>query len=230
MKTIFIAMLSFFAFSTFAQPDCKPYVPYEVGAKWELTSYSPKGKEEGKIAYELIDKIERDNGYTYTIKSTSFDKKGKEVFTNEFNAYCKDGKFEFDMAMKMDNAAMQSYQNMEMEMDASEFELPSMDAEVGTTLKDGTLEVKVGSNSISMFTMTVLITDRKVEAKEEIETPAGTFNCLVLTQKSTTKMLVKVEASSKEWYSEGVGLVRSEYYNKKGKLNGYSELTKFEKR
>jgi hypothetical protein len=229
MKPFFIFLFTLFFTQFYAQSDCKPYVPYDVGAKWELTSYSPKGKEEGKIAYELIDKIERDNGYTFTVKSISYDKKGEEVFTNEFEAYCKDGKFEFDMAMKMDNAAMQSYQNMEMEMDASEFELPSMDAEVGTTLKDGTLEVKVGSNSISMFTMTVLITDRKVEAKEEIETPAGTFNCLVLTQKSTTKMLVKVESSSKEWYSEGVGLVRSEYYNKKGKLNGYSELTSFQK-
>jgi hypothetical protein len=41
--------------------------------------------------------------------------------------------------------------------------------------------------------------------------------------------MVKTEASSKEWYAEGVGLVKSEIYNKKGKLMGYSELTSFEK-
>jgi len=35
-----------------------------------------------------------------------------------------------------------------------------------------------------------------------------------------------VEGTSKEWHSENVGMVRSESYNKKGKLLGHSELTK----
>ena len=42
-------------------------------------------------------------------------------------------------------------------------------------------------------------------------------------------MIMNIEGSSKEWYAEGVGVVRSESYNKNGKLTGYSELTKFEK-
>lgn len=230
MKTLIIAVFSLFVCTTFAQADCKPYVPYSVGTKWEITNYSDKGKETGKIAYELVDKTETGNDVTFTIKSIAYDKKGDETFTNEFKAFCKDGKFEYDMAFKMDPASMQSYEGMEVEMDASELEIPSMDAAAGTTLKDGTLEVKVGANSLTMFKMTVLITERKVEGFEDITTPAGTFKCLVLTQNVSTKMMVKTEGSSKEWYAEGIGMVRSESYDKKGKLSGYSELTKLEKK
>jgi len=50
---------------------------------------------------------------------------------------------------------------------------------------------------------------------------------IVLTQKVSTKMMI-VEGTSTEWYSENVGMVRSESYSKKGKLLGYSELTKLD--
>jgi len=117
---------------------------------------------------------------------------------------------------------------MEINVDASEFEIPAGDAAAGTQLKDGSLVVKVGSSGVTMFQMTVLITDRKVETREEKTTPAGTFKCLMLSQHVSTKMVIKIEGASKEWYAEEVGLVRSETYNKKGKLTGYSELTKIE--
>ncbi len=173
----------------------------------------------------MLEKEVSGSDLTVKIQAVSYDKKDKEIFTNTFEAYCKDGKFELDMAFKLNGEAMKAYKNMDVDMDASEFEIPSMDAAVGTTLEEGTITVKVGSGGMGMFKMTIDIVDRKVEAKEDRTTPAGTFNCLVLSQTTRTKMVMKVESTSKEWYAENVGMVRSETYNKKGKLMGYSELT-----
>ena len=112
---------------------------------------------------------------------------------------------------------------MDVTVDASRYEVPSMDTPAGTQLEDGTLRVTTtGAVGINM---TVDITDRKVESRETITTPAGDFDCLVLSQNVATKVLINVRGSSKEWYSENIGVVRSESYNKKGKLLGYSELT-----
>jgi DUF3108-like len=213
----------------YSQNDCKPYVPTTKGAMWEITNYTAKDKTTGKIAYELIDKVENGNDVTFKIKTVTYDKKGEKVYSNIFEAKCIDGKFDFDMAFKMDGGALQAYENMDVEVDASKFEIPSFDASAGTKLDDGSLEIKVGSGGMSMFKMTVLVTDRIVEAIEEISTPAGSFNCIVLSQKVSTKMMIKVQGASKEWYAENIGLVRSESYNKKGKLMGYSLLTKLEK-
>lgn len=212
-----------------AQTDCKPFVPLKKGAKWELTNYTQKGKETGKTAYELVDVVESGSNTTFTIKTTSFDKKGKETYTNQFEAYCKDGKFEFDMAFKINAESMQSYQNMDVSVDASEYVIPSLEAAPGTTLPDGNLKVTVAGGGPLNINITVEVTDRKVEAKEEIKTPAGTFSCIKLSQTISTKTIMKVQGSSTEWYAEGIGLVRSESYNKAGKLMGYSELTKLEK-
>ena len=229
MKVFIIIALTLIVSASYAQVDCKPYVPTSKGTKWEITNYSSKGKETGKTSYELVDKVDTDNGATFTIEATSYGKKEDVIYTNRYDAHCKNGEFEFDMAFKIDGAALQSYQSMDVDVNASNFEIPTMDEIVGTTLKDGSLVLKIGASNVTMFKMTVLVTDRKVEAKEDKTTPAGTFKCMVLSQKVSTKMMVKVEGSSKEWYAEGIGLIRSESYNKKGKLTRYSELTKLEK-
>lgn len=211
--------------SAHAQIDCRPYIPTDEGTEWEMTNYNAKGKEQSKTTLKVLEKEVNGSDLTVKLQAVSTDKKGKEVYTNTFEAYCKDGKFELDMAFMINGETMKAYKNMDVEMDASEFEIPSMDAAVGTALGDGTITVKVGSGGMGMFKMTIDIVDRKIEAKEDRTTPAGTFKCLVLSQTTRTKMVMKMESTSKEWYAENIGMIRSETYNKKGKLMGYSELT-----
>ncbi len=225
MKKFINTLLFLFILSALhAQTDCKPYIPISEGTTWEITNYTDKGKETGKIVYELVSKAVSGNEITFTIKTQTFDKKGEEIYTNTFDAKCVDGKFEFDMTYKMDGSMLQAYQEMDIDVDASEFEIPSMDAAIGTKLPDGSLKVNI-SGVISM-NMTVLITDRKIEDKKSVTTPAGTFKCIGMSQNISTKMVVAMNYSSKEWYAEGVGMVRAESYNKSGKLMGYSELTR----
>jgi hypothetical protein len=77
--------------------------------------------------------------------------------------------------------------------------------------------------------MTVTITDRKVVGKESVTTPAGTFDCFKITSNSTikTKTVVGItmEFSAIEWLAPKAAIVKSESY-KKGKLQGYTLLTK----
>ncbi len=230
MRTLGLLILLFiWTNATWAQTDCRPYVPTEEGTQWEITNYDKKGKPTGKIAYELMEKEVAGNTITFTIKSITYDKKDEEVYTNTFTAKCEDGKFDFNMAFKMDGSSMQAYQNMNVDIDASDLEIPAMDETVGTNLKDGSLKMNINTGNALNLNMTVFVTDRKIEAKEKTTTSAGDFDCIVLSQNVSTKFLFKMEGASKEWYAPEVGMVRSESYNKKGKLTGYSELTKLEK-
>ena len=214
--------------SLFAQTDCNPYMPAEEGNTWGITAYSPKGKTDGIIRYELLEKEVSGDDVTFRIRTKSFDKNDEEVYVSDFEAYCKDGEFSFDMAFMMDGAAMAGYQNMDVNVDAGDYPLPDLEAAAGTTLPDGTLKVNIATGGPINMNMTVDVTDRTIEGRESITTPAGTFDCVVLSQTVKTKFVMKVEASSKDWYAPGVGLVRSESYNRKGKLTGYSELTALE--
>ncbi|MCR9171111.1 MAG: hypothetical protein NXI10_01360 [bacterium] len=213
---------------TMAQTDCKPYLPGDVGKTWEITSYSAKDKVTGRVTHEILSVSETDSSTTYEVKSVFYDKKDEQTYESTYEAECVNGIFHLDMTVMMDGNAMAAYEDMDAEVDATEFELPPTDASAVGPLEDGTLNISVSTNGMNVMNMTVEVTDRKVEGLEEITTDAGTFNCLKLSQNVSTKMVFKIEASSIEWYSEGVGMVRSESYNSKGKLTGYSVLTKLD--
>ncbi|MBL4560545.1 MAG: hypothetical protein JKX79_06125 [Labilibaculum sp.] len=75
--------------------------------------------------------------------------------------------------------------------------------------------------------MTTNIVNRKVEAHENITTPAGTFKCCKISEDVKSKMgFVNVQLHNVTWIVKDIGTIRRESYNKKGKLSSTSELIK----
>ena len=99
---------------------------------------------------------------------------------------------------------------------------------VGDELADATIKMSVSMSGMNVMSMTINITDRKVDKAEEVTTDAGTFSCMLVSYKTTADMgFVQTESSSKEWYSPLVGVVKGETYDKDGKLESKRLLTKF---
>jgi hypothetical protein len=73
--------------------------------------------------------------------------------------------------------------------------------------------------------MEIKIQDRKVMAKENIEVPAGTYEAWKINSIIKLDMMMTRETKNVEWIAKDVGVVRSEQYDKNGKLNSYSVLT-----
>jgi hypothetical protein len=74
------------------------------------------------------------------------------------------------------------------------------------------------------MTMVVKVYDRKVEAVEDVTTPAGTFSCYKLSYTVESKTMFTIIAKSTDWIAKRVGVVRSESFDKNGKLTGYMVL------
>ena len=71
----------------------------------------------------------------------------------------------------------------------------------------------------------VKVTDRKVLRYETISTPAGTFDCIVISEHKVEKAPVyKRETTALSWYSDGVGYVRHDTYNKNMHLETSEQL------
>ena len=69
------------------------------------------------------------------------------------------------------------------------------------------------------------ITSHKVVAKEELTVPAGTYDCYVVERQFTAKVLgMKTNGSMKTWYARGIGAVRMDNYDKKGKVTSSQVL------
>ncbi|MCP3681188.1 MAG: hypothetical protein GY861_00725 [bacterium] len=233
MKSVFLIVAFVFGcFSHVSAQDCTPYFPMEKGSEFEISSYKTNGKLTGSCYHKVLERVEDGSHLTVKVSNQSRDKKGNETANTEYVVECQEGIFRFDFSMFMNNESLQAYDNMETTITGKFLELPSA-PKPGDVLNEGEMKVVVENAGIPFVTINIRVYDRKVDAIEARETPAGTFECARISYKVETTIggiiPFTVKSSATEWYAKGVGLVRSENFNNNGKYLGYSELTMIKK-
>lgn len=229
MRTVLILLCTLFTVSLSAQNSCSTYFPFKEGMTLEYQYYNKKDKLEGTSIQSVQDVSENGGEITAKVSTQMTDAKGKESIDGSFTVTCSGGIFEMDMSQMVPAESMAALGggDAEMKMSGDGFRLPT-DAQIGQDIPDSenTIEIKAG---VMNMNMTLNLIDQKVEARETITTPAGTFDCLRFSYVASTKMsIMKTENRTVNWYADGVGTVRSETYNKKGKLQSYMLLSGFE--
>ena len=79
--------------------------------------------------------------------------------------------------------------------------------------------------SWGVFDYTIDYTERKVLRHETISVPAGTFNCIVVSERKLERRpFYKNDRNTLTWYAIGYGLVRHDTFFPSGKLESTEEL------
>ncbi len=197
-KSFFVFMAMFFAVGMYAQDA---YYCLRQGAELIYRSTDAKGRETGTT--------------TIVIKAvTGSDGNYELVQTNEISLSKLDlGKpVAVSVSIKDNNIPVAILNGLAYEFTEIGPSIPST-LSVGQELECGTIEWEVMGIKSSHT-----VTSHKVVAQEEITTPAGTYDCFVVEQKYTMKSgFAKSEGVNKVWYAKGIGAVKTENYDKKGK-------------
>ena len=212
--------------------ECRMFFPSTEGTVIEMTQFDKNGKPTSYSTQNIIKRNETAKGLTVRYQQTLKDAKDDKTFTNEMEVRCESGKFYVDMTDLFKGMNLESYQSspeMQVTVDGDAMFYPS-DLSPNSVLPDGKVTAKINTNGFTMLTMYVNLSNRKCAAIESVTTPAGTFECYKITQDVEAKAIVKVLATDITWLAEGVGVVKTESYDKKGKLMSSSQLTKFEKK
>jgi len=91
---------------------------------------------------------------------------------------------------------------------------------VGQTIDDAKANLRIG-----FINCVVITTEGKCLATEDVKVEAGTFHCYKVSQKTnSTVMGIRSEGTTVTWYAKGVGAVKTETYDKSGKLLSSQEL------
>jgi hypothetical protein len=231
MKTQ-IAIL-FFLFATtllYAQDNIcnSAYAPFREGAKMEYTTYDKKGKAAAISQQEIetIDDIE--GGFEANVRYSLKNEKQEEISRGVYALQCKGDEIWMDLSNLLNSSMLEGFKDMEFEVENEKMDLPNKPT-VGQQLKDGAITMKAMMNGTAIMNFRARVYDRKVEKMEKITTSAGTFDCIKITETTEVKMGLKRSSPSATWYAVGVGMVKTESYNKKGELESSTVLTKFSK-
>ncbi|HLO92196.1 MAG: hypothetical protein ACM3ME_03180 [Chloroflexota bacterium] len=226
MKKITLLLLALWFGTNVISQNCDSFFATEKGVFMEMKSYNDKGKLTGTTRQTITDVRNIDDGIVIAVNSEQFDSKDKSLGKSDLEMRCEGGIFYMDMKNFMNQGAMGD-QNAEMKVDAHDLVFPSK-MTVGETLPDGSMTISMAAGPIPM-NMSIKIFNRKVAAIENVTTPAGTFECYKVNYDMESKMGMKITTSVIQWYAKNTGAVRTETYDKNGKLMGYSELSSYHK-
>ena len=228
VKTIFMGLVVcvFGAAPLFSQTLCEGFLPFEQGISFEQTYYDVRGKV-SSISVSYVEGIlPAEKGSKALILQRLIDEKGKEIDRGQYEIFCREGNFYLHVNDLLNPGMLDAYQSMDMAFSGEGLQFPA-ELSIGQELPKGVTILEVASNGVPVITLTYTVKDRKVEDLEQITTPSGTFDCFRIRETIDYQtMLLTRTFTTVSWYARGVGMVKQETYDQKGKLSGWMELTK----
>ena len=210
MKYSVIISLLFISVSAISQ-DCKNYYYLQNNKTIEMTIYNKKGEASAKQVYTVSDYKNSGGASSATVNSEMFDKNGKSITKSISTVKCIGGVMMMDMKMSMPQG--QQYGTTDAKAENVYIEYPAA-MNAGDNLKDGHMELDMDNKGMKQ-SLTLDVANRKVEGKEKITTPAGTWDCYKIT--NSTKMKIKtmgigipMNMDVTEWFAPGFGIVKTQ--------------------
>lgn len=208
--------------------DCTAYFPFEQGVEFTYSNFNKRGKLSSKVIHTVQEISTEDNVLKATVHIVNQDKKGAELTSADYDAYCRGNSLEMDISSILSPSMTASMQNMDVNISGDSFRLPS-DLKKGQELPDISTKIEAGTDGMTIITMSVNHTNKIVEGNEKVTTDAGTFDCVKISYDVSINMIMTKTYHVVTWYSKKVGIVKQETNNKRGKLENSTELTSFKK-
>ena len=223
MKTLFLFIAILLSGLVAKAQDI--FFPSKEGTVLEYKIYDKKEVETGMIRYTITNIRNTGDNMDITYLMESTDAKNKPLFKEELTIHKKGDKLYVDMSKFLSKIISQKVgeKAANIEIKGNDMEIPSKLAP-GDVLPDSNVEIalKVGFMNIKM---SANVTNRKVESFEKINVKAGNFDTYKLTSTVTVKAMgMNKTSTSTEWTAKGIGMVKSESYDKKGNISSYTEL------
>lgn len=217
----------------FAQ-DCGGYYYLQNHAVVQMTSYDQDGVPGVVVTSHISGVSAIPGGVTSNFQTTVKDKNGNVMDQGQGTMKCLHGNLSVDMKQSMPSGSLSQFKNMRVKADQAYLVYPST-MDVGQSLPDATshMEMYKKETGKRFATIDYTVSDRKVAGKEQIKTPAGSWDCLKITSNMTMRIKIGIGIPMRfkvtEWFAPGFGIVKTVDYNKKGKEIGSMALTALKK-
>jgi hypothetical protein len=228
-KLLLLCLLAALGLRAMAQTnDCNGYFAYKAGTKMDITLYDKKDKVSAVLKYEVKKNTPTATGADFLFYNEHLDGKGKLLTKADYEVMCKNGQVFCDVRNIFASFASISA-NAEVDITGDKLVYPHT-LKTGQVLPDAEMNLKSSMNGIPILNVDMKITNRKVEGFETVETPAGRFECVKISYDNDIKMtLMKRQGRTTEYLAKGVGIVKSESFDAKGKKTNSQLLTRLER-
>ncbi len=229
MKTVYVLLVTLSLATLAKAQDCMG-LKIKPGAGYEMTMYDSKDRVTGTTLYTFKTVRKEGSSTVIDVETQMTSNKGKAMPASLLHYTCTGNEVIIDMS-NAGGGQNPGMKDMEVKLINNNISYPRM-LSAGTKLKDGTVQTEAYSNGTKMMEMTLALTNRQVEGKESLTTPAGTFETYKVSgdMSMESKMMgipIRRAMRTVSYRANDVLFdVKNESYDKGGKLIGYMLLSK----
>ncbi len=233
LRNLFLVVATSLATGAMAQDDCTFFFPDQEGQQITRNFYTADGTLSNILVYHVDQAYDYPSGEEVVASYTFSNATGKPLTSGQMAARCNNGNFtmsmgtlpSFPLAMKMIDSDV--FMMGDLMNYPNAFSNP-MNPGDDNQFDNGTIRIYQKGNKNNRAE--VSITNREFVKNENIDTPAGNFQCTkVKYDINIWTPNEKLEGYGYEWYAPNIGIVRSEEYSKNGQLQSYSVLENIRK-
>ncbi|MBJ6109246.1 hypothetical protein JAO73_09500 [Hymenobacter sp. BT523] len=230
--------MSLLSFQKVSAASCAhPPFGLREGQNLEYQLLDAKGKPTGTWRYRVV-KISTDStvkkkktllSTTVRLKSGLYDLSNHVQQQQDVTFFCRRDTTFTDGLAEINYDGLKSFRERLKNYTGTPLAWPN-NPTVGSSLPEGGVVVQVSSPSVAIAKVSTTVRDRKVKAAPTpVTVPAGTFRCYVvesqreLATAARADLVLKSAGRQVDYYDPTVGLVKTEYYDKGGKLT-YSKV------
>ncbi|WP_205503134.1 TapB family protein [Rufibacter psychrotolerans] len=191
-----------------------------------------KGRPNGTLSNKVVQQMADEDGvYVTTFKSARLGKGNRPETAEEYKIRCSGDTVYLDAMLLLREQALKAFDGKDFDYTPVHIPYP-LQMQVGQRLPDGKLGVRVRSSNIDITNITMVATNRKVEGRETISTPAGAFDCFKITYQYVVEldamgMPLRDLFNVEEYFSLEHGLIKCQFTTKRGKkAKGLELITK----
>jgi len=221
-KLILLAVIVLSGLVVMAQ---NTFFPTREGTVLVYKTYDKKKNLLGITRYTIqkVDKKGSDLDINYLIET--MDAQEKPVYSDVQTVRQKGDTVYFDLSNFIDMASL--HQDIlgadSMVVVGNVIEVP-LEPKVGDDLPDANVQMALQGDSAGVKTGSQ-VTNRKVLTVEDVTVTAGTYTAYKLSSDiNSTKQGVATKSRNTVWVVKGIGTIKSENYDKSGKLQTRTEL------
>ncbi|TPN85380.1 TapB family protein [Aquimarina algicola] len=217
MKNSLILLALLMLTSVYAQDNCSKFYATREGQKLTIHQYDKRERLEIIAKYKVKEIENSGDQNIITIDMDLTDGRNNDhIISSSFKARCSGNTTRLDPESFIAPGILGQYDGMQYSITGDDISIPN-DLDINQELPNASVHMSVNGGIMNINT-TIAMSDRKVIAKEEITTPAGTFDCYVITYTNTVTMGIRKTFQSTQWISEGVGMVKEETRKPNGRL------------
>lgn len=209
--------------------DNEPYYALKKGAVITYTTYDGKSRVQGYNRQEIIEMTRAKNSVNAVVSGTQTNSKGKAESSATVAMSYRNGNFHVDLLNIMLPKEMQGIE-ADVKASGHDMLIPGK-LTPGQALPDAhaTFKMKVKSSeaAFDMPPLTFRVFNRRAVRAESVDTPMGKFICfkIIQTVEADYPLIGTQRGTSIVWIGKGTGVVKTEYYDVKGKLQSRMLLT-----